>query len=252
MPKKKVLVTGATGTIGTIVTEDLAGLYDFTMTSRREIGRPGWVRIDIAREYGRLAELVAAQDAVVHLAYVEEDESTTTNLAMTKNVYKAALEAPGRPRLVMASSIHAVNRAIDWSKEPYASIARRDFGAVKDRPPLVTTAAPLAPDGPYAALKGYIELLGRACASRGLDVVVIRFGGVRKDDSFPDEPGYHAVFLSRRDCAQVVRRAIDAELAEHFNLVFAVSRNTWGVYDISEAERVLGYAPQDDAENFIR
>jgi len=249
--KKTVLVTGATGIIGRIVTEDLAGRYAFTKASRREIAGEGWVKIDIASEYGRFAELVAAHDAVVHLAYAEEDDATTANLAMTKNVYRAVHAAEPHPRLVMASSVHAVNRAIDWSAEPYASIARRAFDAVKERPPLVGVDAPLSPDAPYAALKGYIELLGRAYSYRGVEMVVVRYGGVRLDDVIPDEPGYHCFFLSRRDCAHVVERAIEADLAEPYNLVFATSRNTWAVYDISDAVTRLGYAPRDDAEDFV-
>jgi nucleoside-diphosphate-sugar epimerase len=249
--KKKVLVTGATGTLGTIVTEDLAGRYDFTMTSRRDIPRAGFRRLDLAEEYDALAEIVAGQDAVVHLAYVEEDESTVANLKMTKNIYRAALAAPDPPRLVMASSIHAVGGLISWDKEPYASIARRDFGSLAAPPEPVPASHPPRPNGVYAALKGYIEILGGYYASRGLEVVAIRYGGVRTDDSFPPEPGYHSFFLSRRDCAEVVRRAIEAELPQKFNLVFAVSRNTWRVHDIESARGILGFEPQDDAEDFV-
>ncbi|MHC4505265.1 MAG: NAD-dependent epimerase/dehydratase family protein [Planctomycetota bacterium] len=249
--KKKVLVTGATGTLGTIVTEDLAGSYDFTMTSRRDIPRRGFRRLDIAEDYEALAEIVAEQDAVVHLAYVEEDESTVTNLKMTKNVYRAALAASGRPRLVMASSIHAVGGLIDWNNEPYASIARRSSGSLAAPPPPIPASHPPCPNGVYGALKGYIEILGQYYASRWLEVVAIRYGGVRADDSFPPEPGYHSFFLSRRDCAEVVRRAIEAELPQKFNLVFAVSRNTWRVHDIESARRILGFEPTDDAEDFV-
>ena len=249
--KKKVLVTGATGTLGTIVAEDLVRRYDFTMTSRRDVPRPGFRRLDIAEDYDALAELVAEQDAVVHLAYVEEDESTVTNLKMTKNIYRASLAASARPRLVMASSIHAVGGLRNWNREPYASIARRDFGSLAAPPPPITADHPPRPNGVYGALKGYIEILGQYYASRGLEVVAIRYGGVRTDDSFPPEPGYHSFFLSRRDCAEVVRRAIEAELPERFNLVFAVSRNTWRVHDIESARRILGFEPQDDAEDFV-
>ena len=249
--KKKVLVTGATGAIGTIVTEDLARRYDFTKTSRREIAGPGWRKIDIAREYGALRELVCGQDAVVHLAYVEEDEAESANLMMTKNVYRAALEAEPRPRLVMASSIHAVGGYLDWNEEPYLSIARKEYGRLKSRPEPITTGHPLRPNGVYAALKGYIELLGMHYAERGLEVVVIRYGGVRTDDTCPPEPGYHAFFLSRRDCAHVVERAIEAELDQRYNVVFAVSANEWRVHDIESARRMIGYQPRDRAEDFL-
>jgi len=243
-----VLVTGATGTIGTIVAEDLAGRYDFTFLSRREIPRPGFCRLDVAREYDALEKLVAKQDVVIHLAYVEEDEATVENLMMAKNVYRAALAAETRPRLVMASSIHAVDGHNDWSAEPYASKARREYGRMEAMPEPITTAHRLLPNGLYGALKCYIEILGEPYASRGLEVVVIRFGGVRADDARPDEPGYHAFWLSRRDCAHVIERAIEAELPTGFCVVFAVSNNEHRVHDISGAKEILGYEPRDDAE----
>lgn len=252
--KKKVLVTGATGAIGTIVTEDLAGSYEFTKTSRREIAGPEWRRIDIAREYEALCEIVRGQDAIVHLAYVEEDEAESANLMMAKAVYRAALEAEPRPRLVVASSIHAVGGHLDWSVEPYASIARREYDTIDElpvRPPLITTDYPLRPNGVYAAFKGYTELLGMHYAELGLEVVIIRFGGVRLDDALQPEAGYHAFFLSRRDCAHVVERAIEAELPERYNVVFAVSRNDWRVHDIESARRIIGYEPTDRAEDFL-
>ncbi|MHC4252757.1 MAG: NAD-dependent epimerase/dehydratase family protein [Planctomycetota bacterium] len=222
-----------------------------TLLSRRRIRRPGFRRVDVARDYDAFARLVAEHDAVVHLAYVEETEAATGNFAMVKNVCRAALEAPKRPRLVLASSIHAVGGWLDWSAEPLASIARGDCAKLHSRPAPLTTEKSLRPNGVYGALKGYIELLGRHYAERGLEVVAIRFGGVRADDSFPDEAGYHAFFLGRRDCAQVVRRAVEARLREPWNVVFAVSRNEWRVHDISGAKRLLGYDPQDSAEEVM-
>jgi nucleoside-diphosphate-sugar epimerase len=246
--KKKVLVTGATGTIGTIVTEDLADRYEFTLTSRREVDGPEWQRVEVALEYDALREAVSGQDVVVHLAYVEEDETTFDNLMMVKNVYRAALEAEPHPRLVVASSIHAVGGHLDWDVEPYASIARKDYDEVVARPEPLTAEHRLWPNGVYGAFKGYAELLGMHYAALGLEAVIVRFGGVRTDDSFPPEPGYHTFFLSRRDCAHVVERAIEAELAEKYNVVFAVSANKWRVHDIEGARRILGYEPRDGAE----
>jgi len=250
--QRRVLVTGATGAIGGIVAGDLADRWEMTLLSRRRIRRPGFRRLDVAHDYDRLVKLVAEHDAMVHLAYIEEDEETVDNFAMVKNICRAAYEAPKRPRLVLASSIHAVGGWLDWGSEPLASIARGDCSGLSSRPTPLTTDKPLRPNGVYGALKGYIEILGRHYAERGLEVVAIRFGGVRPDDSFPDEAGYHAFFLSRRDCAQVVRRAVEARLGQRWNVVFAVSRNEWRVHDISSAKRLIGYDPRDSAEEVGR
>jgi uronate dehydrogenase len=249
--KRRILVTGATGIIGSIVAEDLADRWEMTLLSRRDIPKPRFRRVDVARDYDKFARLVAEHDAVVHLAYVGEDEAATTNFAMVKNVCRATLEAPKSPRLVLASSIHVLGGWLDWSAEPLASISRGDCTELTPPSVPLTTDKPLRPNGVYGALKGYIELLGRHYAERGIEVVVIRFGGIRADDSFPDEVGYHALFLGRRDCAQIVRRGVEAPLAERYNVVFAVSQNEWRVHDISEAERILGYDPQDSAEDVM-
>jgi nucleoside-diphosphate-sugar epimerase len=202
--------------------------------------------VDVARDYDGLARLVAEHDAVVHLAYVEEDERATDNFAMVKNVCRAAFDSPKRPRLVLASSIHAVGGWLDWSAGSLAAIARGEALSV---PEPLTTDKPLRPNGVYGALKGYIEILGAHYAERGLEVVTIRFGGVRADDGFPEEAGYRSFFLSRRDCAHAVERAVEAKLHQRWNLVFAVSRNKWRVHDIEGAKELIGYDPRDSAES---
>jgi nucleoside-diphosphate-sugar epimerase len=230
--RKKVLITGASGEIGTIVREDLAGTYDLTPVSRRPLPEPASLRIDIAADYDALAQAMAGHDAVLHLAYTEEDPSTVTNLAMAKKVYRAALESSPRPRLVVASSIHAVGGHLD----PAAEV-----------PEMITSRHRLLPNGMYGALKCYIEILGEYYAREGLEVVVLRFGGVRCDNRIEDEPGYRRFWLSRRDCAHIITRALEADLPGRFVRVFAVSDNTHRVHDITDARELLGYEPRDNA-----
>ncbi len=232
--KKKILVTGATGTIGTIVREDLASSYDFTLLSRSDIAEANFLKIDVANDYDALKDAMAGKDAVLHLAYVEEDGRDTVNLVMAKNVYRAAMETTPHPRLVMASSIHAVGGHLNWDEDPYGKKIE-----------MITDDHSLFPNGLYGALKCYIETLGRFYASNGLEVVVIRLGGVRCDDNMADEPGYHSFWLSRRDCAHVINRAIEADIPQKFVRVFAVSDNAHRVHDISSARELLGYNPQD-------
>jgi uronate dehydrogenase len=115
-------------------------------------------------------------------------------------------------------------------------------------PGIITIEHPLRPNGLYGAMKGYLELMGTYYASRGLEVVTIRFGGVRLDDRMVDEPGYHSIWLSRRDCGRIIFMALDAKLAEPYVAVFAVSNNRHRVHDLTSSRRSLGFEPVDSAE----
>lgn len=253
MAKKRVLLTGAFGEIGAIIREALSARYDFALVSRRQRSTPNAHKLDVAADYDGLRRLMAGRDAVVHLAFVPpEGERSCTNEMMARNIYQAALETEPRPRVIVASSIHAVGGYLDWQAEPYASIASRDYDKLGKMPDPITVEHPLQPNGVYGAIKGYIELLGRFYGTQGLQVLAIRFGGVRGDDRVVDEVGYHALWLSRRDCVQVIRRALDAEIPQGFSVVFAVSGNKSRVHDLSCARRILGFEPQDDSDDFLK
>lgn len=247
MPQK-VLVTGAAGILGTIITEDLGGEYAFTRLDVREIDGPNAHRVDVARDYDALLGLMAGHHAVLHMAYVEEEETGCENVLMAKNVFHAAMATSPHPRIILASSVHVVGGHLNWGEEPYVLIARNECDRLEGMPGIITTEHPLRPNGLYGAMKGYLELMGTYYASRGLEVVAIRFGGVRLDDRMVDEPGYHAIWLSRRDCGRIILMALDAKLAEPYVVVFAVSNNRHRVHDLASSKRSLGYEPMDSAE----
>ncbi len=282
--RKRVLVLGAGGIIGRIVAEDLAGHYDLTLVDLHEATELSRITLDISRDYDSLRRVTSGCDAVLHLACVEETETTHANLQMAKNIYRAALETKPRPRVIVASSIHAVGGYLDWDREPYASIARGEATETMMATARITTAHPPYPNGLYGAMKVYLESLGAFYALQGLEVVAIRFGGVREDDRLVDETGYHAFWLSRRDCVQMIGRAIEARLSNRqpsqapthqcresqsgndslssvlmpplaggrFVLVFAVSDNRYRVHDLTAARDVLGFSPKDDSWRWQR
>jgi len=244
----RTLVTGASGAIGRIVCEDLAQDLALVAVDARPApaGTAAVVRLDVAQEFDRLAALVRSVDAVLHLAYVEEDRAACTNFLMAKNVCEAVRACTRPPRLVLASSIHAVGGWLDWTRPPLSYVAARRYeGLTREALPTIPVDIPLRPNGLYGALKAYTETLGRWCSDLGVETVVLRFGGVRPDDSFPDEPAYHAFWLSRRDCAEIIRLAVTVPLPEVWNVVFAISANRWRVHDLEPARCILGFTPQD-------
>ncbi|HEX3732088.1 MAG TPA: NAD(P)-dependent oxidoreductase, partial [Mycobacteriales bacterium] len=156
------------------------------------------------------------------------DYFDSENSLMSFNIYRAAVEA-AVPRVIMASSVHAdkfVDRASSNLLNPYS--------------------LPL-PDSPYGAGKCTMESLGRYYAnSKGLEVICVRFGGVNSKNVPPDAPySERQVWLSHRDCANLISRCIDAdEIPNNYSIIYGVSRNRDRMHDYTNP---LGWEPQDGA-----
>ena len=56
-------------------------------------------------------------------------------------------------------------------------------------------------------------------------------------------------YLSHRDIAQILQKCIDAPEALKYDVFFATSDNRWGYRDLEHPGEVLGYEPQDSAED---
>jgi len=125
----KIVVTGATGNVGTSVLEALAGEHRIEevvgvarRVPERQYPRTRFVALDI--RHGDLDSVFAGADAVVHLAWLIQpgrDESTTfaVNVAGSERVFAAAAAA-GVGSIVYASSVGAYSpgpkdRAVDES-----------------------------------------------------------------------------------------------------------------------------------------
>ncbi|HEX6986160.1 MAG TPA: NAD-dependent epimerase/dehydratase family protein, partial [Planctomycetaceae bacterium] len=112
----RVIVTGATGNVGTSVIQALSDSSQVDeavgLARRRPAWSPrktSWVDADVLDP--SLAELFEGADAVVHLAWAiqpSRDEATLEriNVEGSRNVFEAAAAA-GVPRLVHASSVGA-------------------------------------------------------------------------------------------------------------------------------------------------
>ena len=72
---------------------------------------------------------------------------------------------------------------------------------------------------------------------------------VRMAADRPREPREFAVWCSQRDAVQMIERCLTAPPSVRFDVFFAASRNRWGYRDLSHARAVLGFDPQDAAED---
>lgn len=251
---RRILVTGAEGTIGTAVREHLGSRYDLVSLTLTPQAFPSHVA-DIA-ELDAIRPAFDGVDAVVHLAASPAIETPwedvlRNNLVGTYNVYEAARLA-GCPRIVFASSNHAVGMyEVEGAPQIYEA----------DAPLLVDHTAELRPDSLYGVSKVYGEALGRLYHERfGLSVFNLRIGSVRAadDPTLPssnplldlDQAGRHArmraVWLSRRDCAELIAACLDAQDVE-WAVVYGVSANPSRFWDLEHARELLGWEPKDAA-----
>lgn len=248
--KPRVLITGALGLIGTILSEALAEQYDLTGVDRRR-RRPFRARRDNMTRLASVASRFRDQDVVIDLAAdpsvsASWDTVHRNNLLATYNAYEAARRA-GVRRLVFASSNHVTG--LYEQDEPYASIvAGRYDGLEPGAVERISSKHEVRPDSYYGAGKTFGEALGRLYAEKhGLSVICLRIGTVKASNR-PSEPRDFATLLTHGDLAGLVRAAIEAPDEVRFAIVYGVSANTWRIWDIEEARATIGYQPQDDAE----
>jgi NAD+ dependent glucose-6-phosphate dehydrogenase len=251
---RRVLVTGAEGTIGTAVREHLGGRYELRALTLTPQDFESHVA-DIA-DLDAIHPAFAGVDSVVHLAASPSVEAPwedvlPNNLVGTYNVFEAARRA-GVERVVFASSNHVIGM---YEVDGAPNLYRVDDDRVYDQ------TAEIRPDSLYGVSKAYGEALGRLYMERhGLRVFCLRIGAVRADDDptrVEEAPlldleaegrrnRLRAVWLSRRDCAELIAACLEAS-ETRWAVVYGVSANPRRFWDLSHARAVLGWEPRDAA-----
>lgn len=249
MPREKVLITGASGLIGSAVRSCLEDQYELSALNRRPLSGTPCHQADIA-DPEAIEPAFAGQDMVVHLAALVGEEGQgllRANLMGTANVFEAARRA-GVRRLVYASSGAVV---AGWEKvPPYQALAEGRYGEVPRPWPILDHHAPLRPVGLYAASKVWGEAVARKYADEhGLSVFCLRFGRVNPENR-PTRPREYCVWCSQRDAAQMVEKCLAAPAEVRFEVFYVVSDNAWGYRDLSHPRQRVGYVPQDRAEDY--
>jgi uronate dehydrogenase len=231
----RVLVTGAAGSLGRVVTVGLAAngheVVGLDLVPGPEGSPFAWHEADCA-DADAVAAVFAAErlDAVVHLAGMPEEASLPDELTshvVTTAAILDAMVAHDVPRLVYASSNHAVGRTPRADGE-------------------LTEHALPRPDTYYGVAKVAAEALMRVFVDRhGIDTVACRIG------SFLEEPTSVrglSTWLSHPDGVRMVEAALTAP-APGYAVLYGISANTRAWWDLEPGRR-LGYEPQDDAEVF--
>lgn len=232
MTKRRVMITGASGNIGQMLTARLADRYDLVLTDVEDGTTAESLVIQQAdiRELAELRPLMQSVDTVVHLAGDPSPQATwesvyEANILGMRNVLEAARDASVR-RVVFASSNHAMG------------MYDRD-GAW----PVYNHQLP-RPDSLYGVSKVFGETIGRFYHDEyGLEFIALRIGWSTGEISEAAVDILHAMWLSPDDTAQVVERAIEASVP--FGLYYAISDNPNRRWDITNTMLELGYRPKD-------
>jgi uronate dehydrogenase len=112
---------------------------------------------------------------------------------------------------------------------------------------------PARPWTVYACTKLFGEALARHYSERhGMSMIVIRLCYFQPYDSeILRQPGdIQSEWCSPRDLTQLLVKSIRADVP--FAVFFGISNNSGRSWDISNAQKLVGYEPRDDAANYCQ
>ncbi len=248
--RKRVLVTGGAGLIGSILIDRLSDRYEFTSFDLKKAKNAESVVGDLS-DLVTVEKAFANQDTIVHLAadrsaQAEWESALKNNFVSTYNVFEAA-KRNGVKRVVFASSQHATGGF--YLDEPWKHIVDGNFDKLEHgQYELLDETCQIRPDGYYGTSKAYGEALGSYYLDyHGLASMHLRIGWVLSEDNPTFSPFALSLWLSHRDVAQITGLCIDAPESQKYGIYYATSDNKWKIWDISRAKKELGYQPEDTA-----
>ena len=245
MPKRKLLITGAAGRIGSSFARHAHQRYDLRLMTQpadsperiNTIKPFGEIVTGDIRDLARMKELSQNIHTVLHLAADPNASSTwdvnlNTNIIGTYNTFAAARHA-GCARVVFASSIHAVS---GYGKS--VQVKEHD---------------PVNPGDLYGVSKCFGESLARYMAEQEkLPSICIRIGAWLPADQMTEDfaAAHLDTFISARDLNQLIEKSIEADHLS-FAILHGTSAGMFRRLDITQTMQQVGYHPQDDASQFI-
>jgi nucleoside-diphosphate-sugar epimerase len=266
---KKVLITGAYGLIGSLVCARLAAqpdrydVYGLDRVSQRSARSQHIPPCELPAGHLSLADLsdlaavrAAAEgmEVVVHLAADASggdgwESVLANNIIGTHNVFEACRLARVR-RVIFASSNQVVFGYRPGGQDLKQTAIQREAGEPQAFRPIDHTW-PARPLNDYACSKVYGEALAHMYAhTHGLSCLCLRIGWVTPDGRVP-KPAGRELWCSQRDIVQIIERCVNAPASLRFDVFFGQSDNRDNLVDIQHARDVLGYAPQDRAEDHL-
>lgn len=260
---KKILITGATGTVGEAAGRYLCAQGHEVVGVSRSIEKNDCFTqvksLDLIDEenVSELEDSMKDVDAVFHLAWNVSAENFDTyeawkpNMLMFENVMNAARNADVTI-FINGSSIHAgtggipaytVDGSLEKTSEPHRSSIDpgSDFDLRKDEPGKLLDPREENPDSPYGWSKVMTERATREAVENGefRTGVSIRIGGVNPEDreELEGEPYYASLYWSHRDLGRTIENIVNSDIEEKqgYHQFYGVSDNMGRIFGIENS-----------------
>lgn len=232
---KNILITGKNGTIGKVLKEGLSSKYNIYGIDISKPFDKYTKKCDISN-INNLKKVINSFkdiDVIIHLAgdprvNAPWESILKNNIIGTRNTYECAKELNIK-KVVFASSNHATG------------LYERNISEVG----IININTPINPDSDYGVSKVFGEALAKKYYELfNISSICIRIGSVLEDDNPNHNERTKKTWLSHKDLIQLIEKSIDSNIG--FGIYYGVSNNKDRFWDISNAEKDLGYTPLDD------
>ena len=237
--RKKLLITGAAGLVGSALRKYLRGRYDFRLLFHNtvpEVEPEDEIVVSDTGNFEQIVEAAAGVDAIAHLGIATSRGGwptsrynrlvIETDIGGTYNIFEAA-RINNVPTVIYASS-----NAITGLHETAGELCRPDMMP--------------RPRDFYGVGKAFGEALGRHYHDLfGMSVYCIRICNFPNTDTVNREyePGMSR-WLSARDMAELTAGCLEAKHPQ-FGIIYGVSKGGERKFDISNAMALVGWEPRD-------
>jgi uronate dehydrogenase len=240
--RERILITGPGGRVGSqivpLLREQFAlRLLDASPLKSIDLHRDDEFVLADIRDADALRQACEGIAAMLHLAAVSDEDDFQSkllpmNLAGVFNAFEAARLA-GVKKVIFPSTGQTV---LNYGRGQW-----------------VTPEMPVRPSTVYACTKIFGEALARYYSDiHGLSMICIRLCYFRAyDDPLLRIPGHDVQreWCSPRDLTQLIVKSIRADVK--FAIFFGLSNNAGRFWDISNAQKLIGYEPQDNAADYL-
>ncbi|UCD31207.1 MAG: NAD(P)-dependent oxidoreductase, partial [Desulfobacterales bacterium] len=244
MNLSRLLITGSSGRIGSILAAGLSDLFEVFGVDLVASPKMRTFIADISNheQLSNVLQGIGPLPYIVHLAAdrrvdAEWDSVLKNNIIGTRNLYEVARENQVK-KIVFASSNHVTGAC-----EGISPTLQKPSG-----PKTITTRDPVRPDSDYGTSKVFGETVARQYYELyGIHSICLRIGNVLAEDKPGNNERVKKTWLSHRDLVQLFKKSILSNVK--FGIYYGVSNNRDRFWDISDAREEIGYYPEDNASN---